>query len=87
MSLRGAVKGVVGWFQNSTKAEKLALVHLSLAILWTLLIVPTLIWWKESILWVALMSVYAIIGTHVASYQAARGERKQDETNGNGSSQ
>lgn len=26
---------------------------------WALLIVPTVLWWKHSILWIALMSVYA----------------------------
>jgi hypothetical protein len=33
--------------------------HRAWGIFWILAIVPTLIWWKDSVLWVALMSLYA----------------------------
>lgn len=49
-------------------------VHLGLACLWAGLAVPTVLWWKESILWVALMSVYAVVVSHLAAYDAARAE-------------
>lgn len=39
---------------------------------WVLLTIPTILWWKDSILWVACMSIYACIGFHVEGYQAAR---------------
>lgn len=51
-------------------------IHLALTIAWTLLLIPTVLWWQESILWISLMSVYAIISTHWGAYQAARAERK-----------
>ena len=45
---------------------------------WALMLVPTLIWWKASILWVASMSLYANFVGHYSAYQAARAERKAD---------
>lgn len=43
---------------------------------WIALVVPTVIWWKESLLWVALMSCYANVGTHWSAYQASRAEKE-----------
>jgi hypothetical protein len=48
--------------------------HASLAITWGLLAVPTVLWWRESILWVAFMSLYANVSGHWAAYQATRAE-------------
>jgi len=42
---------------------------------WAAALLPTLIWWKESILWVAFMSLYANFATHWSSYQGARAEK------------
>lgn len=47
---------------------------------WALLAVPTALWWKESILWVALMSLYANIGAHWSAYQGARAEKASRES-------
>jgi hypothetical protein len=41
---------------------------------WALLAIPTILWWRQSILWVALMSLYANFVSHWAAYQAARAE-------------
>ena len=49
----------------------MAWVHLGLAIFWCLLIYPTLRWWRDSVLWVSLMSIYAIIVSHLAAMEAA----------------
>ena len=43
--------------------------------LWALLVIPTLLFWKSSILWVAAMSLYANFIGHWSAYQAARAER------------
>jgi len=48
--------------------------HKYATMVWGILLVPTLVWWKESILWVALMSVRANVGAHFAGYQGARAE-------------
>jgi len=53
-------------------------VHLALAFLWIAAIPPTLLWWRDSVLWVALMSLWANIASHFAAWQAAQAERKVD---------
>lgn len=41
---------------------------------WLVLVIPTVLWWRESILWVALMSVWANVASHFAAWQGARAE-------------
>jgi hypothetical protein len=50
--------------------------HLCMTVFWLTMIIPTVIWWKNSVLWVALMSVYACMTTHWSSYQGARAEHQ-----------
>lgn len=45
-----------------------------MTVLWVVLVVPTLLWWRESILWVAFMSLYANVVGHWSAYQASRAE-------------
>jgi hypothetical protein len=49
--------------------------HKYATIAWILLVIPTLIWWRESVLWVALMSIWANVASHWAAYQASRAEQ------------
>ena len=42
--------------------------------MWLLLAVPTMLFWSESILWVAWMSLYANIAAHWGAAQAAAGD-------------
>jgi hypothetical protein len=51
--------------------------HLCFVIVWTIAIIPTLLLWKDSVLWIALMSVWANIQGHFASYMAARTEQRE----------
>lgn len=53
--------------------------HKWATIVWILLLIPSILFWKESILWIILMSVWANIAGHWSAYQASRAERKQDE--------
>jgi hypothetical protein len=53
--------------------------HLALAVVWGLLVVPTLAWWHDSVLWVALVSLYANAVAHLAAYQAARAEQAVED--------
>jgi len=46
--------------------------HITAAILWGLLAVPSILWWKDSILWVIFISLYANVATHLSGYEAAR---------------
>lgn len=48
--------------------------HLAMVLIWIALLVPTLAWWKDSILWVAAMSLYANVAAHWSAYQGARAE-------------
>lgn len=45
-----------------------------MTVVWSVLAIPTMIFWKESVLWVALMSLWANIASHFAAYIAARSE-------------
>lgn len=56
-------------------------VHLTLVTVWALLLIPTLLVWKDSVLWVAGMSLYANVVGHWSAFQAARAEKakKEDE--------
>jgi len=56
-------------------ARLMARMHLFLALIWAILTIPTLLWWKNSILWVSLMSIYAIVISHLAAYSAAHAEK------------
>ena len=48
--------------------------HLVMTVLWILLIIPTVLYWKSSIIWLVFMSLYAIITGHFSSYEATRAE-------------
>ena len=55
-------------------AKALRSFHLWVTIAWALLLVPTLLFWKESISWVVFMSLYANFVGHFSAWQAARSE-------------
>ncbi|HEX5543629.1 MAG TPA: hypothetical protein VFX60_19100 [Micromonospora sp.] len=52
--------------------------HAALTILWLLLIVPTLLWWRHSVPWLLFVSIYAIVISHATAWQAARAEDAAD---------
>jgi hypothetical protein len=52
--------------------------HATATAVWTLLVIPTVLLWAESILWVALMSVWANLASHFAAWQATRAEENSD---------
>ncbi|HBU7564703.1 TPA: hypothetical protein MC761_001228 [Enterobacter cloacae] len=45
--------------------------HLTAAIIWFTLAIPSVIWWKNSVLWVIIISIYANIVGHLSGYSAA----------------
>jgi hypothetical protein len=49
-------------------------------IVWVVLVVPTILWWRDSILWVLIMSLWANVSTHWGAWQAARAEQAQRDT-------
>jgi hypothetical protein len=52
--------------------------HIVLAAIWFITVIPTLLWWKNSVLWVGFCSVYANFGWHVVAaleYRKAQANR------------
>jgi len=49
--------------------------HFVLTVLWVLLLIPSVLWWKDSVPWLVIISVYANVSGHFAAYEAARQER------------
>ncbi len=56
--------------------------HLYMAWLWLLLAIPALVWWKESVLFVILLSLYANIEASLSAHNAQRlrDKEKEDDT-------
>lgn len=54
--------------------------HLVAAVMWVGLAIPSLIWWKDSVLWVILISIYANIVCHLSGYSAARADQAAEES-------
>lgn len=46
-------------------------------VIWTFLLVPSVLWWKDSVPWVVAMSCYANVAGHWAAWQASRTEELQ----------
>jgi hypothetical protein len=49
-------------------------VHATLTIVWFAAIIPTVLWWRESVFWVALISCYANAAAHFGAWQGSRAE-------------
>ncbi|HBR3115424.1 TPA: hypothetical protein L9R53_002128 [Klebsiella pneumoniae] len=54
--------------------------HLVAAVMWVGLAILSLIWWKDSVLWVILISIYANIVGHLSGYSAARADQAAEES-------
>lgn len=66
--------------QARTVNPRVALrVHRILMGVWALLAIPTLLWWRESILWVAFMSLYANFVGHASAAEAAEAKLDIEE--------
>lgn len=55
-----------------------ARVNLGLLVVWAVLGIPTMLWWKDSVPWVSFMSWYAIVVSHAAAYIAAKAEQQAE---------
>lgn len=64
------------------KPRTLMRAHAVCVVVWPLLAIPSLLWWKESVTWVIIMSLWANFAAHFAAWQATRTEvfeREKDE--------
>lgn len=57
--------------------SKTELTHLTLAIFWITMTVPAVLFWKESILLVIMMSLYANIEASLAAFLSAKPKKKR----------
>lgn len=53
--------------------------HLVMVGVWLLLAIPSILWWKDSVLWVIILSLYANIVGHLSGYSGARAEKKAEK--------
>lgn len=63
--------------RNST-VKWLRRFHLTMIVVWCALAIPGLIWWREAVWFIVVMSLYANVAGEFAAYQGARAEEKQD---------
>lgn len=61
----------------TTTGIKASTIHTALTFVWVALVFPTLFWWRESVMWVALMSLWANIASHWAAREAAKAKEAQ----------
>lgn len=50
--------------------------HAVATVVWVVLLVPALLWWKDSVPFLVLISVWANIASHWASFQAAKADER-----------
>lgn len=60
--------------KSAANAVRLRKLHAAMTLFWVAMSVPTVLWWHDSILYVALISVYALIIGHWSAWQASRAE-------------
>lgn len=69
---QGTLRKTIQWVKDN---------HLLLSsIAWWVLLIPTFIWFKDSVFWVILVSHYANSKTDLGAWHAKRAERKADES-------
>jgi hypothetical protein len=59
--------------------QKAAVAHYCMAAVWALLVIPTLLFWSNSVLWVAAMSLYANFVGHLSAAKASRAEQEAEK--------
>lgn len=64
-------------------AFKPPLVYRLRAAIWMGLAIPTLLWWKDSVLWVAVLSLYANYATEIGNWRAAQAKDAAEHTEHN----
>jgi hypothetical protein len=62
------------------RPEHLKTFHAVMTCVWLLAILPSVMWWRESLTWIVFMSVWANVAGHFSSWQATRVEVNQEES-------
>lgn len=66
-------------FKKMLEPEFQAKFHATMTVFWVIMVIPALLLWKESILFVIFISLWANVASHWASFQAAHGEKRVKE--------
>jgi hypothetical protein len=48
--------------------------HAVATVAWALLLIPSVLWWQESVPWLVIMSVWANLASHWGAFQAAKSQ-------------
>lgn len=48
--------------------------HKYLAIFWVIMAIPTILWWKESVLWIAIFAYRLSVEASLAAMEAQKGK-------------
>lgn len=59
-------------------AKALGKLHATLTVIWFILIIPSVIWWNDSVPWLVLMSAWANFASHFSAWQGTRAEENSD---------
>lgn len=55
--------------------------HKIMTMIWIMLAIPSLMWWKDALVWVIIMSLWANVVGHWSAFQASRAEENgSDDT-------
>jgi hypothetical protein len=57
-------------------AKFLKYYHLAMMVFWPIFAVPTLLWWRDSVALVLILSLYANFAGDFSGYQGARAEEE-----------
>ncbi len=68
------MKAVLSWLHRPATLRRF---HATAVLIWLALLLPTLLLWSESVLWVAVMSIWANVAGHWSAWQAARAEESE----------
>lgn len=52
--------------------------HMLMVAVWSVLVIPAWLWWRDSVFFVIFVSLYANAATHFSAWQAARAEEAQE---------
>ncbi len=69
--MTGYLKAALERFNEPATSKRF---HLLLMLTWIILIVPTLLFWKDSIPWLVMINIYANVVGHFSAYQSVRAE-------------
>jgi hypothetical protein len=56
--------------------------HLYEAFFWIAAVIPTLLWWRDAVLWVAVMSLYANYKTAIGAHEGRQARLNTEESDG-----